>query len=768
MTTTRWSFQPIFESVWLPILMVAILMLLLLVVRPGYRSLTTQRLSTLRWLRLAAIGGLFLAMLRPTIVHTKMKPIPATVAFLLDTSRSMQTKDVAESTRWEAATNLFRSVEPSLHNLAGHYDVRVYGFAGSLSELGRVKDSDSIPLPAEPDGNATDIGESLAALLKQQSDRPLAAVFLVSDGAQRTFETQHDAGQTATRLGNQHCPLYTITLGDPRDRSETRDIAVENFSDEYTVFVKNEIVLTASVFAQGFVGKSLPVELIVKDPRGQIERLGPVTVTPKEGSESHAVQFRYTPSQAGQYELEVSAAAQPGERSVDNNQMKAFLHATEGGLRVLYLCGNIGWQEHNLIRRSIDASFDIQMDFLWIDNRLRANWPIQLGKVIETIDYDVYILADVDMDAIGLAQCQELATEIEKGKGFMMTGGTHSFGPGGYANTTLSGAIPVKLNPFDRQRFDATVREDVHYVSEISLEPTATHFLTQLTPTASLGSASSQSAWSRLPPLHGANRLGTPKDTATVLLESANHDPMLVAGEYGLGRTIAFAGDSTYRWFRYGFKEQHKRFWRQVILWLARKDEAMESDVWLKLNQRRFTAGSQVEFQTGTVNPDGSSDPNTRFEVQLVGPDGIAQGLSVSQGPPSRRGIVRIGKTNSLTTPGTYKLESKAFVNDKLLGQAELPLIVLDQDIELADPTADPGQMAMLASLTEECGGRPLAPEQIPDLLMALQETPVESLNEFESRWRLTDTAIGTWLLFLAITGALGTEWYLRKKWSLV
>ena len=37
---------------------------------------------------------------------------------------------------------------------------------------------------------------------------------------------------------------------------------------------------------------------------------------------------------------------------------------------------------------------------------------------------------------------------------------------------------------------------------------------------------------------------------------------------------MAFAGDSTWHWWMHGFEAAHKRFWRQIVLWLARKDQA--------------------------------------------------------------------------------------------------------------------------------------------------------------------------------------------------
>ena len=92
----------------------------------------------------------------------------------------------------------------------------------------------------------------------------------------------------------------------------------------------------------------------------------------------------------------------------------------------------------------------------------------------------------------------------------------------------------------------------------------------------------------------GANKLEHLKPTAQVLAESQSGEPLLVATEAG-GRIMAFAGDSTWHWWMEGFESQHKRFWRQVILWLARKDETSDGAVWVKLAQRRFALSEPHE-----------------------------------------------------------------------------------------------------------------------------------------------------------------------------
>ena len=59
-----------------------------------------------------------------------------------------------------------------------------------------------------------------------------------------------------------------------------------------------------------------------------------------------------------------------------------------------------------------------------------------------------------------------------------------------------------------------------------------------------------------------------------MLAESDQKQPLLISQMSGDGRVLAFAGDSTWHWWMRGFDAAHKRFWRQIILWLAKKDEA--------------------------------------------------------------------------------------------------------------------------------------------------------------------------------------------------
>ena len=73
----------------------------------------------------------------------------------------------------------------------------------------------------------------------------------------------------------------------------------------------------------------------------------------------------------------------------------------------------------------------------------------------------------------------------------------------------------------------------------------------------------------------------------------------------GDGRTAALAVDSTWHWQMEGFGEVHRRFWRQLVLWLAKKDETAGERVWVRLDQRRYQQGSRVDFTLGAEDDAG-------------------------------------------------------------------------------------------------------------------------------------------------------------------
>jgi hypothetical protein len=277
------------------------------------------------------------------------------------------------------------------------------------------------------------------------------------------------------------------------------------------------------------------------------------------------------------------------------------------------------------------------------------------------------------------------------------------------------------------------------------------HFVTLLAEP----SANAQ-AWSELPPLDGASRIVT-KPTANVLAETSENAPLLVAHNFGNGRVMAYAGYATWHWWMHGHEDAHKRFWRQVVLWLARKDQSTEGNVWIKLEQRRFSPGSPVAFTAGARSPQGDPVADAQMTAEIVLPDGSRRPLPLDSSLDGEAsGIFR-----DTTPPGEYKVVVNAAAGGKPLGQAEARFLVFQQDLELDNPAGDPATLTSLAKMT---GGESLPPEQLTALLERLLENPPLAPVTTQTKLSVYDT----WPWFLLLISLLICEWFLRKKWGLV
>lgn len=753
---TGFGTNPIFGS-HLLVLGLAGTLVLLLLITPNYRGLPKLRRNTLLTLRSALIALLTLAMLRPTIVNTLTTPQTAVLVVLFDKSRSMQQPAAGgKQSRWEAQGAVLQQIRSELAAFGEEFELRVYAYDGQTHPL----DFEQGPLSDQtaPDGRDTDISSSLHEALQLELGRRVAGIVLMGDGAQTAIAPQVGMQESFRELGRLDSPLFSVAFGPTGDVAQARDISVENMPDRYTAFVKNQLDISAAIRVRGYVNKEIPVELIVEDERGEQTKIGPYPISARSDNELVPVNFPLIPDTPGSYKLMVRAASQAGELMSQNNELTAFLNVLDGGLRVLYLYGDLVG-EQQLLRTSIDTAPDVQLDDQFINVINSSRWPIDLGRRLRTTKYDAVLLEAVDMTALSAADMKQLAELVSDGMGFMMIGGYSSFGAGGYGDTTISDVLPVAMSRFERQDLDPLrpISRDLHIWDDLVLKPLATHPVTLLAP-----ESTNEQVWSTLPPLRGANKL-RPKPAARVLLASQAGDPVLVAGTYGRGRVLAFGGNTTSRWWKYGREVEHRRFWRQSVLWLTHREDLERNDVWIDLPQRRYRLGTTIDFSAGVQSAGGEPVP----DATLVGVIKAADGTSVSI-PLRATGNDYRGQVDSPTLPGDYLIEVTASRGTETLGTARARLQLVEQDLELADPAADYEQLARFANATKQAGGRTLPPEELAEVLRELRLSYQDAEVELEAKWQLGDTATGAWILFLSMLGAAAGEWALRKKWGLV
>jgi len=265
--------------------------------------------------------------------------------------------------------------------------------------------------------------------------------------------------------------------------------------------------------------------------------------------------------------------------------------------------------------------------------------------------------------------------------------------------------------------------------------------------------------WEKLPPLEGGNKFEALKPGARPLAVTSDGKPLLVAAEPGNGRVLAFAGDSTWHWYMQDFEVQHKRFWRQVILWLAKKDDADEKKLWVQMSQRRFSPGAKIEFTAGAHNTENEAIANASLTGALISADGKRRPIALT-----RQGETWTGSLRDVIEPGDYSIAVSGMAASTPLGEAKARFVVFEQDLEMENAAARPELMASLAKMTSANGGDTVAPEELPALLKRIKEQPRDRQVETETKFTPWDSPP----FFLAIVGVLVTEWYLRKRWGWV
>jgi len=203
-----------------------------------------------------------------------------------------------------------------------------------------------------------------------------------------------------------------------------------------------------------------------------------------------------------------------------------------------------------------------------------SSFPRELSALQE---YDVVIIEEVEADifyfypefyspdawtspeTIVLPNRLELLREfVEQGGGVLMVGGWLSFqgrfGHGVWHGTPLEEALPVVFQPTDD-------RVETPQGALVAVQDRTHPVMRGI-------------AWEPFPPLLGYNR-AVARPEAEVLAtvrpsERAGEDPLIAVRQYGRGRTVVFASDTTPHWGVNFMKwSGYETFFRQVTLWLA-------------------------------------------------------------------------------------------------------------------------------------------------------------------------------------------------------
>ncbi len=728
----------------------------------GVANASRRRVGGILLLRLIAFLLVILAVTRPSLGFPDPNQVRGLLYVLADFSKSMTIQDeVGNQSRRDLFVRKLKDCAPILKKLHDEQqiDIVFYRWGEELAEF-------QPDAPGEADGKRTETGQSLRELYERRAgSRPLLGLLLVSDGADNGVVP---ALSEAARWRNLPCRVHTFGCGNPNNGDRQNDVAITAVTTEPApVPVKGKLTVKLFVDAPGFENSTVRARLFLDGE----EKVGTNVALPLTVGNEIKLECTAPPT-PGEVKLKVvledphrEGQPPPGDLVPSNNVIETFVTVSKEGISVL-LVDKQRAGEPQSIYDALARDPRIRQYPVWV----RGERPLDpnAGDLFQfdRQQYDVIILGDVtpaQLKAVNPQALQAIRTQVANGAGFLMMGGYTTFGNGDWQGTPIDPLLPVDLDVRGQEEDKVRIAPTDAGIRRFS-------YLLRLD-----DSRDARAAWSKLPPLDGMTRLGPPRALGTVLAESAGpgHAPVLVTANYEKGRTLAFAGDTTYRWIRSPeLKQMHSRFWRQLVIWLARQEDA-EGNVWVKPDVRRLPARTDLGFSVGVRSKGGVDLADGKYKVRVVGPGGAATEVPTANGPNDTRGTF-----TRTDVPGEYRIEVQGEARDPTIGQdvrgeTSARFIVYTEDLEMTRRAAD---HEFLRKLAAAGGGEFHRVEELPAFLEKLQHDPLARAKPKTSRWPDWADAqrdpkspspfrIGFFVLFVAVVSG---EWLLRRRWGLV
>ena len=754
------SFDPVGGNWWTPVTIGVLGAVLILLLGPRGQFSSRQQIILLA-LRLCLTVVLVGLLLRPSVLALKRERLSGTVVFLVDQSRSMLVADGPQGqTRDTVLRNLLEAFQPRIESLAQQVQLQAFCFGDELNPV--PVERGKLQLPVAPTGNQSPVGWALEEVLRQQVGQRVVAVILFSDGAQKAEGPQAVSPYAAaTALARSGIAVHTVALGEPRGAGRFLDVAIERLAAPETSLVDNEVLLTVDVHAEGYPGTKLPLEVLLSFPGAsdQSQVVASAELSVPTVSHYQQVSVTFTPQSPGEFKLLVRIPPQAGEAISENNQRATILRVSKGGIRVLVIEGFPPRPELAFVRRALSQGPELQLQVLMIDPTRPEAYARELEAAIQEREFQVYLLGNVPAAVFPSELLSALVAKVGEGSGLIMLGGKWSFGPGGYADGPIADILPVRMSHLEVQGPNEPPRSDVHIEGPIHLRPTADGSRHPLLK-AWAENATSEAIWAKLPPLEGINRFAGLKPAAQVLLESTKGHPVLVYQPVGAGRVVAFAGDSTWRWAMGGFRPFFERFWRQLVLFVAKREALPEGQLWIQLAQRVWEARKPITFEVHH-GFSGHKEP-----ISVSGQIRNAQGSEGGKLPLVNLDLHPSGKhwEGRFVTPdnpGDYFLEVVAKNDQGVVETATARFLVVGRDREMEQPAADIALLQRIAALT---GGVFVRPEEFDRILDRLGE----QANELEMTLQVARSLWDRWPWLALVLSLASTEWFLRRRWGMV
>ena len=712
-------------------------------------KLTTGKRLGLSALRALTLTLLILILLRPIVMVPPAAANNSLLPILVDVSRSMRLKDLSTSlgagddgpSRIERAQAMVKDLQA---HLGKEYRLELLTFGEALSA---VTDVDRLAATAR----RSDLSGAIADLAERHRHDRLAGVIVLSDGGDTASQ---EAGEGRV-IG---APVMTVGIGSadpPRDRE------IVNLTAGEPLLPGASIDVSVSATSSGYGTDPVEFRVSANGRPIEVRRMTPTA----DGAPVHAV-FTVSPEPdvATVYTVQIPEAA--GEVAVENNSRSVLVPPQTGKRRLLVVEGAPGY-EHTFLKRALSDDPGLEVDavvrkghnddgrdtfYVQADpSRMAALSSGYPFKRSELFAYDGVIFGNIEADFFTREQLELTSDFIAERGGGLLVLGARSFARQGLAGTALEQALPVDLT--DRGSSVALASAQMSAVEPNTPALTVDGVMHPATRLAVTPEENRQ-RWAALPALASVANVGGSRPGAQILAVAltagGTPQPLIAAQRYGQGRSVAFAGEASWRWrmMRPATDTSYETIWRQLARWV--------------------TAGAQGPVMIGAISPavagitdrisvvvrDADFKPvaNAEVAIETTAPNGEKRRMPAALSSPQDG---RYAVAMRFDQPGVYKIAAVATRGGTRIGAASRPVLVGGVDLEMTQPRLNE---AVLRRLAAETSGRYLRADQVSGLPALLRESRAEAgTPEMRDLWH------NGWSL-LAIVGLLASEWVARRR----
>ena len=442
------------------------------------------------------------------------------------------------------------------------------------------------------------------------------------------------------------------------------------------------------------------------------------------------------------------------------------------------------------VAMSVDAQNNFQPHLHRVDDPSKG-YPATRE---EMLGFDVVICSDIARAAFTPQQIEWTVELVaERGGGFAMIGGHTSFGSGGWDRTPWDGMIPIDMSgdgpgrasQFYDGTFQVVVPADVesHPIWRIVDDP-----------------VKNREILNRMPPFYGSNLTDRLKPAAT-LLGLSDHPlaglttpqpsrigqrpspsapklsgtPIFSAQPFGRGRSFAMSTDSTVAWgssferqWGEGDNRYFRKFWRNVVIWLAENSSGSNRRLEIATDKVIYRPGQPIAVTARAFDEKLQPTDRYRLVARLLRPATTGQESPpiLPASPLAHRsetrdfaGSMPVPSADQIRRANGSSLQSAtvevvASEGDRAMARSKLDVQILDDSDEFRDPRPDPARLALLAQST---GGSVLAGSE--DLARLLERSTEAVDKTVTTRAPLWDTPTVLALVF----ALLAAEWIVRR-----